>query len=122
MWQFHHLYLVPPIDVWFGWQKLEDFLHALPEWDGFSEDDNLAERLSAEIGRVMSVAHDTWGDDAMEIVEGPFVAGFPQSNMVYGDGDLLLAWKQKNNGMTFIASPQVLAHLHDCCLDGYERI
>ena len=39
-----------------------------------------------------------------DIREGPFIAGLP-TNETGNDGHIMIAWKQDNNGDTFVVSP-----------------
>ena len=122
MWCFNHLYAVPPIDWWGGWTPLDEYLASVPDGLNMEDSTSTCVRYTAMVCRVMDEAVDYAGPDAVDIREGPYIAGFPQCNADYGDDVVLLAWKQDVNGTTFIASPSVLPHLHDDALEGYWKI
>lgn len=98
------VYQVGPIDFWAGWHRPSDIFrvsdgrdddgqyHSPTDWGPMWEK---AQSLGTEAG---------WEGD---IREGPYVTVIPD-----GDGGgtcpVIIAWKQDNNGTTFIASPYPL--------------
>lgn len=104
------VYCVLPIDFWSGWQKPSDVFklndglhdearHDAAEWRPMWEK---AKTLASDVG---------WEGD-IRAGEGPFVSVLPS-----GDGGamppVVIAWKQDNNGTTFVASPIRLPWLED---------
>lgn len=98
-----HVYALPPIDFWGGWSSVED---ATTQWGG----SRLIERWRYE--RVLAEAFVLASDAGWEgdIREGPFIAGLPHEH-AGGKPVFMIAWKQDNNGTTFVASPVQLPHL-----------
>lgn len=92
-----HVYSLAPIDFWSGWTKAE---HAVDEY--FTQSD-----LDALWAKASDLALDAgWEGD---VRSGPYVAGFPDPDT--GGPAVMIAWKQENNGTTFVASPHPLPHL-----------
>jgi hypothetical protein len=89
------------MDKWPGWMTEAQFrenLHnqeALQDYEAFREE---AFRMAREAG---------WEGD---IREGPFISGLP-SDADEPAGRIMIAWKQDNNGETFIVSPFALSWL-----------
>lgn len=96
------------IDFWPGWLAEEQFLDQLKAI--YTSDD--AEKATGEYEELKQSAFLLakkvgWEGD---IREGPFVAGLP-TDMIANDGKIMIAWKQDNNGDTFVVSPIKLAWL-----------
>lgn len=92
------VYSVGPIDYWLGWQSEADYLNSIANWgDCFDHADEYVD-LKAEAFRLARLVW--WEGD---IREGPFVSALPFPD--YNISKLVIAWKQDNNGTTFIASP-----------------
>jgi hypothetical protein len=96
-----HVYALGPIDNWTGWLPEEEFLQLEePEYGRPNADDYHAFKKKAEL----RAAEAGWEGDIRNWRNGPFVAPLPVN---YGDGTIryMIAWKQDNNGTTFVASP-----------------
>ena len=102
-----HVYAIAPIDFWDHWTPMLTFLAGPYEDNNPDSDPNevvsrfqLATRLATRIG---------WEGDFRN---GPFISAIPAE---HGNGysEFLIAWKQDNNGTTFVASPFPLFWLKD---------
>lgn len=103
-----YVYAGTPIDFWEGWKTEAEYLASLNTSDAFGDptSDGLAayyKRLGAAQLLAKGVG---WEGD---IREGPFVSGIPTPGSC--DSEILIGWKQDNNGDTFIASPYELPWL-----------
>jgi hypothetical protein len=97
-----YLYELDPIDWWMGWlteeQYQEQFDEAASQYGGgwYPNPYPALRERALELARKIG-----WEGDFRE---GPFVASLPVD-----DGScacpVMMAWKQDNNGQTFIASP-----------------
>jgi hypothetical protein len=98
-----------PIDFWPGWLTETEFKSQLESryesegdqsgaWARYGDFRAKAEAAAKKIG---------WEGDMRE---GPFVAGLPGRDGE-GDGQIMIAWKQDNNGLTLIVSPYKLPWL-----------
>jgi hypothetical protein len=99
------------IDFWAGWLEEaeyknqlprrfytpEDIKNALAKYESFLEK---GKGLAAKVG---------WEGDMRD---GPYVAGLPKPASGR-DGQVMVAWKQDNNGDTFIVSPLRLPWLEN---------
>jgi hypothetical protein len=99
-----------PIDLWFGWSRLEDFLDNVGDWDGPIDIDASLNNFTVNLAKAFEEARRAgWEGD---IREGPYVA--PIMNDM---DDVIVAWKQDNNGTTFVAAPSLrdmpLAYVRD---------
>jgi hypothetical protein len=92
------VYCVPTLDLWSGWQKSEDVFKLRVFDDGTAHD---ASRCGAKF-KDLAVKVGWEGD----IREGPFVAVLPDEGGVLSP--VIIAWKQDNNGTTFVASRYLL--------------
>lgn len=95
------VYSRQPIDYWYGWMTEHQYLTALlKDWTpddpipfiSYVERRSEGMKIAAQIG---------WEGDVRGDV---MVAGLPSAD-IGDDGDILIAWKQDNNGQTFIVSP-----------------
>jgi hypothetical protein len=86
------------IDFWPGWLTEEQFKAAIQSVAEYEDFRDKAFALAKEVG---------WEGD---IREGPFIAGIP-THETADDGHFIIAWKQDNNGDTFVASPYRLPWL-----------
>lgn len=101
-----YVYAVGPIDFWSGWLTPEEAIGPT-DTAGAHEPSKIDQSDFEEFfGQAKEIARSTRGWEG-DIRQGPFVAGFP----VHDGGAFVVAWKQDNNGTTFIASPQRLLHL-----------
>jgi hypothetical protein len=96
-----HVYAISPIDIWVGWTP---FLQFLLNTDGSKipyGKNGLFDRLCHALKIASSMG---WEGD---FSNGPFISAIPADD---GENipDLLFAWKQSNNGTTFIVSPYAL--------------
>lgn len=96
-----HVYSRYPIDFWSGWMREDEYLQSLVREHhssgglatairGYEDFRDEGFQMARKIG---------WEGD---IRQGPFIAGLPTYD---GDGLIMIAWKQDNNGETFILSP-----------------
>jgi hypothetical protein len=102
------VYARAAIDFWPGWMTEKDFRANLAnvynvqggsaEWTKYGTFRAKAYELAKKAG---------WEGD---IREGPYVAGLP-THETADDGHFMIAWKQDNNGDTFVASPYRLPWL-----------
>lgn len=100
-----YVYSIDPIDYWPGWYQEADYLKSVQEYDEIPGA-SFADEYHALKKRALAAADSAgWEGD---IREGPFVAGLPSTG---GEVQVLIAWKQDNNGTTFIVSPVPLEHL-----------
>jgi hypothetical protein len=100
------VYARSAIDYWPGWISEEAFLRELN--DEYSVIDPADYQSLKQ--KAFELAHKVgWEGD---IREGPFVAGLPPQGPE-PLSDIIIAWKQDNNGDTFIASPIRLSWLED---------
>lgn len=93
------VYDIAPIDHWDGWTHVDDFK--------FKNDENECDGYTfKQFNRDLSLGKDAarsigWEGD---MIVGPMLSGIPQM-----DGNhwphIMIGWKQKNNGTTFILSP-----------------
>lgn len=108
-----HVYVVPPIDLWFGWKNLEK----LPSDAVFPTEGTVAlihnvarKEWRAEVDRLLfsgrKFAEERMGYTG-DIERGPFLS------MVPGRGQSLpiVAWVTSDRDLTFVASPIPLPHL-----------
>lgn len=98
-----YLYRLPPIDHWLGWQTLAEVIASNADelsYSGFGDVERIRSLL--EDAQAVALEHGWEGDER----QGPFVTIIPTSP---DDGIwFAVAWKQKNNGETFIASDREL--------------
>lgn len=99
-----YVYHLSPIDFWHPWKTESAYLEDIKQ-DGYNashwEKAYTAFKAKAmELGKAAG-----WEGD---IRQGPFIGGLP---MDVDDSRYCLAWKQDNNGTTFIASPVKLPWL-----------
>lgn len=95
------IYHIPPIDFWAGWLDEATFRKHLELTD---EEGDLDRFKEAAFGAARSELR--WEGD---IREGPFFAGLPTTAEYWSS--FMMAWKQDNNGSTFVASPKDLPWL-----------
>lgn len=104
-----HGYVISPIDFWNGCQTFDQYMWQLGRvGDERRELRNYAERflcaarcLAPELG---------WEGD---IREGPYVFLLPHD----GNCEIGIAWKQENNGTTFVFAPVALPWLESHAKD-----
>src|SRR5262245_24164841 len=116
------VYQIDPIDTWGGWKLLKD---VLAEIDLSTEQrdevkawtDHYAYNSGALLDALKQAHHlATLLDiEANDVREGPYLAPLPENNCC--PTAFLLAWKQDNNGTTYIASPYPLPWLGRNCLN-----
>ncbi|MFT3724644.1 MAG: hypothetical protein QM773_13805 [Hyphomonadaceae bacterium] len=105
-----HCYAVPPIDFWLGWMDPQQFAK--------SASDHLYDL--SQTAKTLQEAHDLltrgeefckehlgWEGDKRE---GPYFTVVPTGDPY---GALVVAWKQDNNGTTFVVSEHPLPWLKD---------
>jgi hypothetical protein len=98
-----HVYGLAPVDFWGGWSKPEDVLTDDPhDWQGIQRSD-----YEAFLERAKEIARRLGWEGDMR--QGAFLAGIPDPDN--SRSTFMLAWKQDNNGSTFVASPFPLPHL-----------
>ena len=100
-----HVYHMSPIDHWAGWQHPADVFapveeshdrHTIPQWEDAWDQ---ARELARQIG---------WEGD---VAIGPRVSMLPADD--FKPAPFIIAWKQSNNGSTFVASPFPLPWLSE---------
>ncbi|MET4789568.1 hypothetical protein ABIF64_001746 [Bradyrhizobium japonicum] len=95
------------IDFWTGWKTEQEFLREL---QGDHDSSNAVNEYNALKVQAMELAKKVgWEGD---VRQGPFIAGLP-THETADDGHFLIAWKQDNNGDTFVVSPYRLPWLED---------
>lgn len=96
--------LSQPIDFWEGWMTEKEFKESVMKMYPFVSDsmDAWADYVKFRDKAFELAPAVNWEGD---IREGPYIVGFP-----YGSGGqrYAIAWKQDNNGETFIASPEIM--------------
>ncbi len=107
-----YAYELSPIDHWGGWRRPEDVYRvssaaegAVP-WPGEHLDARGWPDLWARAQRVARKTGYGWEGD---IREGPFLTVLPPGE--YGEPLVVIAFKQDNNGMTYVVSPVPLPWL-----------
>ena len=106
-----YIYAIAPIDFWNGWQSAEEIVSLDHNFDWINEikfvdpDSYFSFLRKAKHAALMA----GWEGD---MSDGPYISMLPD------DGDpgpckFMIAWKQSNNGTTFIASPFELPWLGD---------
>ena len=125
-----YVYETNPIDFWAGWQLVHEICKIPPHIsDLLNPDANLdddcgfhsPDYISAiDVAAFFTAAKWTarkigWEGD---ISWGPYISMLPQNE---SDCLFMLAWKQANNGTTFIASPFELPWLKGCTMMIYKK-
>ena len=93
------IYHLPPIDQWSGWQCPDKvFIGTEEDVDAHQSADwgelwTSVQKLALQMG---------WEGD---VRDGPYVTVLPREPLDYWPGHVIIAWKQDNNGDTFLASP-----------------
>lgn len=104
-----YVYSICPIDMWVGWMTEVEFIRHLKNTiEPSSVESALAEYQSLK-KRAMDAAYEAGWEGDIRPDSGPFVSGIPDPDC--GWSSYMIAWKQDNNGTTFIASPCQLPHL-----------
>lgn len=95
-----HVYACNPIDWWQWWLSEDELVERRPaeQIKDYLRDLKLAQEAAFQIG---------WEGD---VREGPFVCGLPGPS---GACDFIIAWKQDNNGTTFVASRERLPWMEE---------
>jgi hypothetical protein len=100
-----HVYQVGPIDWWGGWTPLPELLarpNAIDDpWPHSGRSMQARWEFAQTIAR-----HLGWPGD---IRQGPFACPLPNGDI--DCGEYLIAWKEDNNGTTYVASPYRLPWL-----------
>lgn len=109
-----HVYMTNPIDFWNGWHHPDEVFAVTrvtnSDWKFAGENET---KLNAEeyfnfLGKAKKGAKALGWEGDMS--EGPYVTMIP--NVEGGNyPDFIVAWKQSNNGTTFVASPYHLPWL-----------
>jgi hypothetical protein len=109
-----HVYAVAPIDNWFGWDSFEGFVAKIACLDYGQEGGTERERVARALEQVSATCHQAetmaraagWEGDR---TVGPCFSVLPLPN----DYDVapIVAWKQPNNGSTFVMSAFPLPYL-----------
>lgn len=109
------VYQLGPIDVWFGWTHLDDVLATASK--PLDERIDLCPYSTTTLQNTLTRAQrlaEALGWDG-DLREGPYFSRLPEND--FYPGSFLLAWKQDNNGTTYIASPYRLPWLETDCID-----
>lgn len=102
------VYARTAIDYWSGWMTEEQYLKQLGTSGVPGEAPRQAAQYEQFKRKAFALAKKVgWEGD---IREGPFIAGLP-TDETGDDGKIMIAWKQDNNGDTFVASPLKLEWL-----------
>lgn len=109
------VYSLPPIDWWAGWIPLKKF-NSEDFADEYADDDfapdytpqGFKRRVETLLHEAQELAASELGFEG-DMRQGPFLSALPGEN----ESLPLLAWKQDNNGTTFVASLVPLPHLDD---------
>lgn len=101
------VYELSPIDFWDGWTRYSEMLERSRSIPGNGISDNELEKL---FRRAKNAARRVGWDGDMR--EGPYVSGLPSNESC---PFLMFAWKQDNNGTSFVTSPFELPWLTDNC-------
>ena len=101
--------LITPIDFWIGWNKPEDIVSWCEDND-FSPDKLARRDYFPMLRRAQRIAYDHLGwEGDIRKGSGPFISLIPSKDGC--SGEIIIAWKQDNNGQTFVASPYALPWL-----------
>lgn len=100
-----YVYAINPIDCWSGWFPLDEFIKRSDKYDYF-----LMEDVYADLSTAMKIAREQHGWEG-DVRAGPYIAALPTQES--GCPEILIAWKQDNNGQTFVASQRKLPWLDD---------
>lgn len=100
-----YVYSINPIDCWSGWFPLDEFIKRMDAYDYWP-----MEAVYEMLAKAMKIAREQHGWEG-DVRAGPYIAGLPVQES--GCPEILIAWKQDNNGQTFVASYQELPWLND---------
>jgi hypothetical protein len=100
------VYCIDPIDFWSGWHKPQDIFKVSTQPWGMEGEHLPGEWASAWIKAQALARRLGWEGDCRE---GPYVTVIPGNGG--GPCPFIIAWKQDNNGTTFVASPVALPWL-----------
>lgn len=103
-----YVYETNPIDAWDAFVPLEEILGRAPSVTTYGRGD-LVRQLMFACKAVATLA--AWEGD---VREGPYVIPIPGGEWGAFEPELAFAWKQGNNGTTFIVSPVELPWLNSC--------
>lgn len=124
-----YVYATNPIDFWCGWQlvseackippHIRDLLDPQANLDDDHQNDSQDYISIFDVAKFFEAAKWTarkigWEGD---VAWGPYISMLPHNE---SDCLFMLAWKQSNNGTTFIASPFDLPWLKGCDLLVYK--
>jgi hypothetical protein len=103
------VYARAAIDYWPGWIKEQELKNQLiSEMMPVEHGNRSISTYFAFLAKAQELARKIgWEGD---IGSGPFIAGLP-THETASDGQYVIAWKQSNNGDTFVASPYRLPWL-----------
>jgi hypothetical protein len=106
-----YVYYCPPIDWWVGWMTETEFLnHRMTNdyWDPHIHRTNpvVTDYVTFTTSAYQLAKEVMWEGDMRD---GPYVAGLPDPDA--GGWCFVVAWKQDNNGTTFVASHRELEWL-----------
>jgi hypothetical protein len=117
--QHVYVYEMSPVDYWEGMTPLGSYfddrcMSNMLEWRRAPEFD----RVLRFLFRTMEIArsHGHWEGD---VAHGPYISAVPDSGGL--DCALILAWKQSNNGTTYVASQIELPWLAEYRLAALEK-
>ncbi|QGJ73801.1 hypothetical protein [Sinorhizobium meliloti] len=101
------VYELAPIDFWNGWQTEAEYLpkNEKEEIDAYRRFRERAQELAHRAG---------WEGD---VRFGPYVSALPNPETSM-PSDFMIAWKQENNGTTYVASPYELPWLGNPTISG----
>ncbi|WP_341020752.1 hypothetical protein [Brevundimonas diminuta] len=103
-----HVYAAAPIDFWQGWQHTSTAVTLARDENGLPPDLKInRDDFAPFFQTVKELAHELGWEGDMS--QGPFVSMLP--DIKSGGGYLVAAFKQSNNGVTFIGSQVELPYL-----------
>ena len=99
------VYKIPPIDYWDGWLSEDEYLARAKAHKNQLKDDIRKSKQESLIKAIQEL------ECKGGAYEGYFLSAIPRGDGTNGHG-FLLAWKQLENGSTFVASPYELPWLN----------
>jgi hypothetical protein len=105
-----YVYNMEPIDCWDGWTLVKDYKFGCGDLPEDERSPFLTKKEFEDLYlKAQKIAKAFYGWDG-DVRTGPFISGIPAFP---GDcsPQILIGWKQDNNGITFVASPVRLTWL-----------
>jgi hypothetical protein len=112
------IYVIDAIDWWYGWTPLERVLQQIVHdlinnhRQEVPETPYSIEHITNRWNQASNLARENgWEGDFRNDEGGPWFCPLPINDS--GNSEYLIAWKQDNNGTTFVVSPYPLPWLED---------